>query len=76
MVDGGKPMAVLRRNRTVPDRGHARHMHHIFRDHAVLQQGSDVLLAVIGWQKRLDAFDAWMAEHYPGLKFTGNRVAG
>jgi hypothetical protein len=43
------------------------HMHHIFRDHAVLQQDSCVLLAVLGWQKRLEAFDAWMTEHYPGV---------
>jgi hypothetical protein len=43
-------------------------MQHIFRDHTILRQGSDVLLAVIGWQERLDSFISWMAEHYPGAR--------
>ena len=40
-------------------------MHHIFRDHAVLCQECDILLAVIGYPESLKAFEHWMADAHP-----------
>jgi hypothetical protein len=41
-------------------------MHHIFPDHAVVRQDCDILLAVIGWPARLEAFNHWVADAHPG----------
>src|SRR5689334_24651842 len=40
-------------------------MHHVFPDHAVVRRGCDVLLAIVGWPTRLEAFNHWMADAHP-----------
>lgn len=47
-------------------------MHHIFPDHAVVRRECDILLAVIGWSARLEAFNHWIADAHPeaGVEMT------
>jgi hypothetical protein len=48
-------------------------MHHIFRDHAILCQHCDILLAVIGYPERLEAFERWMADAHPEASVENTR---